>query len=94
MDPYDVIIKPVITEKSSKLLEEGKYTFEVDPRATRTDVKMAVEKIFGVKVKKVNMITLPRKPRGFGRYRGMRKAIKKAVVTLEEGQRIDIFGGV
>ena len=91
MDPYDVIVRPIITEKSSKLLEQNKYVFEVAREATKTEVKNAVEKIFGVKVKKVNIINLPPRPRGFGRYRGYRKAMKKAIVTLEEGHRIEIF---
>ena len=91
-DPRDVIIRPVVSEKSYGLIDEGKYTFQVDPSANKTEIKYAVEKIFGVKVESVNTLNRPgkRKRTRFGW--GQRKATKRAVVSLREGS-IDIFGG-
>lgn len=91
-DPRDVIIRPVVSEKSYGLIDEGKYTFQVDPSANKTEIKYAVEKIFGVKVESVNTLNRPgkRKRTRFGW--GQRKATKRAIVSLREGS-IDIFGG-
>ena len=91
-DPRDVIIRPVVSEKSYGLIDEGKYTFQVDPSANKTEIKYAVEKIFGVKVESVNPLNRPgkRKRTRFGW--GTRKATKRAIVSLREGS-IDIFGG-
>ena len=91
-DPRDVIIRPVVSEKSYGLIDEGKYTFQVDPSANKTEIKYAVEKIFGVKVESVNTLNRPgkRKRTRFGW--GTRKATKRAIVSLREGS-IDIFGG-
>ncbi len=94
MDPRDVIIRPVITEKTTKLMEEGKYTFVVNPRATKTDIRWAVEEIFGVKVAKVNTMRVLGKVRRMGRFEGRRPSWKKAIVTLEPGQRIEVFEGL
>ena len=92
-DPRDVIVKPVISEKSYGLLEENKYTFVVAPDANKTEIKIAVEKIFGVQVVSVNTLNRPGKRKrtrhGFGR----RNETKRAIVSLAEGDRIDIFGG-
>lgn len=92
-DHRDVLLRPVVSEKSYGLLDEGKYTFLVDPDANKTEIKIAVEKVFGVKVTGVTTANRQgkRKRTRFG-Y-GRRAATKRAVVSLAEGQRIDIFGG-
>jgi len=93
-DPRDVIIKPIISEKSYGLLEENKYTFVVAPDANKTEIKIAVQKIFGVQVVSVNTLNRPgkRKRTKFG-Y-GKRKDTKRAIVTLSaESKQIEIFGG-
>jgi large subunit ribosomal protein L23 len=91
-DPRDVVIAPVVSEKSYGLIDEGKYTFLVDPRSNKTEIKLAVEKIFSVKVDSVNTNNRAgkRKRTRFGW--GQRKSTKRAIVTLKEGT-IDIFGG-
>jgi large subunit ribosomal protein L23 len=91
-DPRDVVIAPVVSEKSYGLIDEGKYTFLVDPRSNKTEIKLAVEKIFSVKVDSINTINRAgkRKRTKFGW--GQRKDTKRAIVTLKEGT-IDIFGG-
>jgi len=90
--PHDVVIAPVVSEKSYSLIDEGKYTFLVDPRSNKTEIKLAVEKIFSVKVASVNTINRAgkRKRTRFGW--GARKNTKRAIITLKEGT-IDIFGG-
>ena len=88
---YDIIIRPLITEKSTKLVEENKYTFEVKQGSNKVEVARAVETIWGVKVKSVNMINMPRKSRRVGKYEGLRPAVQKAIVTLEEGNKLDVF---
>ncbi|MBM6620250.1 50S ribosomal protein L23 [Micrococcaceae bacterium RIT802] len=90
--PHDVILAPVVSEKSYGLIDEGKYTFLVDPRSNKTEIKLAVESIFSVKVDSVNTINRAgkRKRTRFGW--GTRKATKRAIVSLKEGT-IDIFGG-
>jgi large subunit ribosomal protein L23 len=87
-----VLLAPVVSEKSYSLLDEGKYTFLVDPRANKTEIKIAVEDVFGVKVKSVNTINRKGKARRTRFGLGKRKDTKRAVVTLKEGS-IDIFGG-
>lgn len=90
---FDVIVEPVITEKTMSLMQEqNKVTVRVSKKANRADVKKAFEKIFGVKVTGVNIINVPAKEttRG-GRYRGVISGFKKAVVTVAEGQAIDLF---
>ncbi|AEG43446.1 50S ribosomal protein L23 [Isoptericola variabilis] len=91
-DPRDILIAPVVSEKSYNLLDEGKYTFVVDPRANKTEIKIAVEQVFGVKVASVNTINRKGKTRRTRYGLGKRKDTKRAVVTLREGT-IDIFGG-
>ena len=93
-DPRDVLIAPVVSEKSYGLLEERQYTFLVPPGANKTEIKIAVEKIFGVRVTGVNTLNRPgkrkRSRKGFGR----RKDTKRAIVTLsEDSNAIEIFGG-
>ncbi|HEY6421781.1 MAG TPA: 50S ribosomal protein L23 [Pseudonocardiaceae bacterium] len=93
-DPRDVILKPVISEKSYGLLEEHKYTFVVAPDANKTEIKIAVEKVFGVQVVSVNTLNRhgKRKRTKFG-Y-GKRKDTKRAIVTLSaDSKQIEIFGG-
>ena len=91
-DPRDVLIAPVVSEKSYALLDEGKYTFIVDPRSNKTEVKIAVEQVFGVKVASVNTSNRKGKARRTRSGVGRRKDTKRAIVTLREGT-IDIFGG-
>lgn len=91
-DPRDVLIAPVVSEKSYALLDEGKYTFLVDPRSNKTEVKIAVERVFGVKVRSVTTANRKGKARRTKTGIGRRKDTKRAVVTLREGT-IDIFGG-
>ena len=91
-DPRDVLLAPVVSEKSYGLLDAGKYTFLVDPRANKTEIRIAVEQIFGVKVKSVNTLNRSGKTRRTRFGTGKRKDTKKAIVTLSQGS-IDIFGG-
>jgi large subunit ribosomal protein L23 len=91
-DPRDVLLSPVVSEKSYALLDLGKYTFLVDPRANKTEIKVAVEKIFNVKVESVNTLNREGKRRRTRTGTGKRKDTKRAIVTLREGT-IDIFGG-
>jgi large subunit ribosomal protein L23 len=91
-DPRDILLAPVVSEKSYGLLDEGKYTFIVDPRANKTEIKIAVESVFGVKVDSVNTLNRQGKTRRTKFGLGKRKNTKRAIVTLKEGS-IDIFGG-
>jgi large subunit ribosomal protein L23 len=92
-NPRDILIAPVVSEKSYSLLDEGKYTFVVDPRANKTEIKIAVEQVFGVKVDKVHTINRQGKARRTRFGVGKRKDTKRAIVTLRDGT-IDIFGSV
>ena len=92
-DPRDILIAPVVSEKSYGLLEDGKYTFLVDPRSNKTEIKIAVEQIFGVKVDSVHTMNRQGKTRRTKFGMGKRKDTKRAIVTLREGS-IDIFGSV
>jgi large subunit ribosomal protein L23 len=91
-DPRDVLIAPVISEKSYGLLDENKYTFIVRPDANKTQIKIAVEKVFGVKVSDVNTLNRQGKRKRTKGGFGHRANSKRAIVTLREG-RIEIFGG-
>lgn len=89
---YDVIIKPVISEQSMDLAQEKKYTFKVAVDATKTEVRLAVEEIFGVDVKKVNIMNYEGKLKRMGRTMGRRADYKKAIVTLTAGSKeIEFF---
>ncbi len=90
-DPRDVIRRPVISEKSYGLLDQHKYTFLVAPHANKTEIKIAVEKIFGVKVTSVNTINRKGKVRRTKTGEGKRKDTKRAIVSVAAGQTIDIF---
>ena len=93
-DPRDVILKPVISEKSYGLLEKSKYTFVVAPDANKTEIKIAVQKIFGVQVVSVNTLNRPGKRKRTRCGYGKRKDTKRAIVTLSaESKPIEIFGG-
>ncbi|CAA9320691.1 MAG: LSU ribosomal protein L23p (L23Ae) [uncultured Nocardioidaceae bacterium] len=91
-DPRDILISPVISEKSYGLLDEDKYTFIVRPDANKTQIKIAVEKVFGVKVRDVNTLNRQGKRKRTRGGFGKRADSKRAIVTLREG-RIEIFGG-
>lgn len=86
----EIIKAPVITEKSNAAKEAGKYTFKVDPKANKTEIKTAIEKIFKVKVVSIQTINEKVKKRRVGRYTGLTNRSKKAIVTLAEGQTIDL----
>ena len=90
-DPRDIIIAPVVSEKSYGLIDQGKYTFIVDPRSNKTEIKIAVEQIFNVKVDSVHTLNRKGKTRRTRFGLGKRKDTKRAIVTLREGT-IDIFG--
>ena len=92
-DHRDVIIRPVVSEKSYGLMDLNKYTFLVHPDANKTEIKIAVEKIFDVKVTSVNTMNRQGKARRTRTGVGRRAATKRAIVSLAEGHRIDIFGG-
>ena len=96
LDPrhYDVIVSPVITEKATALSEHNKVVFKVRSDATKPQIKEAVERLFDVKVKSVNTLVTKGKVKMFRGTRGRRSDVKKAVVTLQEGQSIDITTGV
>lgn len=94
MDARDVLIRPVITEKSTDSISQNKYTFIVDFRANKTQIKQAVEEIFKVKVDKVNTVRVRGKLRRQGRNVGRTSDYKKAVVTLADGHSIDVFEGL
>lgn len=91
MNPYEIVKYPIITEKSTRLREkENKHSFAVDKRANRCQVKRAIEELYKVEVIKVNTAIFPGKKRRFGVHEGYRPDWKKAVVTLKEGQHIEL----
>jgi len=89
--PEEIIIKPLITEKSTGLMAEDKYTFLVAPGANKIEIKHAIEKLFNVKVLKVNTLVDRGKLRRMGRFQGRQPDRKKAVVTLKPGDKIKVF---
>lgn len=95
MDAHQVIVRPVISEKSYNLIEsEGQYTFHVDRRANKNQIRRAIESAFDVSVTKVNTSNVKSKPKRQGLTRGRTATWKKAVVRLAEGERIELFEGV
>ena len=90
-DPRDILLAPVISEKSYGLIEEGTYTFLVHPDSNKTQIKIAVEKVFGVKVTSVNTLVQRGKGKRMGRRTAQRPNWKKAVVTLRSGDEIRFF---
>lgn len=92
MEARDIILRPVITEASTALFDDKRYTFDVDVRATKTQVKKAVEEIFDVKVVKVNIMNVKGKLKRQGRYEGYTKKRRKAIVTLSaDSNEIKLF---
>lgn len=94
VDAYDVIVSPVITEKATTASEHNQVVFRVRPKATKPEIKKAVESLFGVKVKAVNTLNRKGKKKVFRGRPGRQKDIKKAIVTLEEGESIDVTTGL
>lgn len=92
--PQDVIIRPVITEKSLGLMEDNKYTFIVDPKANKLEIKHAIQELFNVKVEKVYTSMVRGKKRRQGRFEGKTPDRKKAIVKLKAGDKIEIFEGL
>ncbi|GAA0597016.1 50S ribosomal protein L23 [Virgibacillus siamensis] len=91
-EPRDIIKRPVITENTADLMAEKKYTFEVEPKANKTEIKDAVELVFGVNVVKVNTMNIKGKFKRMGRYGGYRSDRKKAIVQLsEDSKELDFF---
>lgn len=89
----EVLIRPIVTERSYRLIEQQKYTFEVDKRSSKEEIAKAVEQAFSVKVLQVNTVSMKGKLKRQGRTSGYTKNWKKAIVTLKEGDRIEIFEG-
>ena len=87
----DVIRRPLITEKATRAIEQNQYTFEVDHRAAKPDIKAAIEQMFDVKVVGISTMTPPRRTRRVGRFAGKRAQVKKAVVRLADGSAIQLF---
>ena len=90
MEAYEIIKKPLLTEKSYVGIQNKVYSFIVDKRATKTEIKEAIEKIFNVKVSAIRTINVKPKKRRVGRYTGLTTRYKKAIVSLAEGQTIDL----
>ena len=93
LEPRQVLITPVVSEKSYSLIEDNKYSFKVHARAHKTQVRQAVEELFDVKVISVNVIKVRPKPKRRGWTRGQKPGWKKAIVQLRDGDRIEIFEG-
>ncbi len=91
MDKYQIVKRPIVTEKSTKLSEKNKYTFEVDKNANKIEIKHAVEELFNVKVVSVNVINEIAKAKRVGTPSGFKPAVTKAIVTLAEGFKIDVY---
>lgn len=95
MTPYDIIVKPIITERSMDDMAERKYTFWVDMRANKTEIKKAAEKVFGVTVEKVNTIRVKGKMKRMGKNEGKRPDRRKAIITLTpDSKEIEFFEGM
>jgi large subunit ribosomal protein L23 len=90
----DLVRRPIVTEKATLLLEQNKYVFEVFPKATKPEIKAAVESLFDVKVISVNTVLPPRKKRRVGKFMGYKPQYKRAIVTLAEGNSITLFPDV
>lgn len=93
LHPNEVLLAPVVSEKSYSAIEEGKYTFKVHQEAHKTQVRQAVETLFEVEVERVNIVKVQPKPKRRGFINGTRPGWKKAIVQLKSGQTIDIFEG-
>ncbi len=94
-DPHDIIIRPIVTENSMDLMADKKYTFVVDKRSNKTEIKNAVEQVFGVKVEKVNTMNMLGKKKRMGVHIGKKADWKKAIITLKEDSKtIEFFDGI
>lgn len=94
-DPRDIIKRPVITERTSEMMNEMKYTFDVDLRSNKTEIKQAIEQIFKVKVVEVRTIRMPAKPKNYGRHSGYTSEWKKAIVKLSpDSKPLEFFESV
>jgi large subunit ribosomal protein L23 len=89
---YDYITRPWVTEKTHELISNNKYVFKIRFKTNKYQIRKAVEKLYGVTVEKVNIVNIPSKKRRFGRVICKKSAIKKAIVTLKEGDKIEVFG--
>jgi len=94
MEARDILRKPVVTEKTMALLEGNKYTFLVDMKANKSEIKKAVEQVFKVKVEKVNTLIVKGKPKRVRNSLGRTSDVKKAIVKLKEGDKIELFEGI
>lgn len=90
-DLADLILKPIVTEKATLQMEENKYVFDVLPKATKPEIRAAIESLFDVKVTSVNTLKLPRKKKRVGKFIGYKAQYKRAIVTLQEGDNIGLF---
>lgn len=90
-DLADLVLRPIVTEKATLLLEQNKYVFEVILKASKPEIKAAIESLFEVKVTSVNTLNPPRKKRRVGKFVGYKAQYKKAIVTLAEGDSITLF---
>jgi large subunit ribosomal protein L23 len=93
LHPAEILIRPVVSEKSYHQITENRYTFRVHSEAHKTQVRQAVEELFDVKVVAVNIVQMPAKPKRRGMQRGTRPGWKKAIVQLKPGDKIEIFEG-
>ena len=93
LHPAQILIKPVVSEKSYNQITENRYTFRVHPDAHKTQVRQAVEELFEVKVTSVNIVKMPAKPKRRGAIKGTKPGWKKAIVELKAGDKIEIFEG-
>ena len=93
LHPNEVLLAPVVSEKSYSLINDNKYSFKVHPDAHKTQVRQAVEELFDVKVQKVNIVKVQAKPKRRGLFKGTRPGWKKAIVQVREGETIEIFEG-
>jgi large subunit ribosomal protein L23 len=93
LEARDILIAPVVSEKSYSLIEENKYSFRVHDKAHKTQIRQAVEQLFDVHVEAVNILKVQAKPKRRGMNRGKKPGWKKAIVQLREGERIEIFEG-
>lgn len=93
-NPRDIIIRPIVTEKTSDMMKDNKYAFQVAMGANKTEIRQAIEAIFNVKVVNVNTIRVLGKTKRMGKYEGKRSDYKKAIVKLAEGNTIPLFEGM
>jgi large subunit ribosomal protein L23 len=93
LHPSQVVIRPVVSEKSYEQIQSNQYTFQVHPDAHKTQIRQAVEQLFDVKVERVNIVKVQAKPKRRGLFKGTKPGWKKAVVQLKQGDSIEIFEG-